>query len=186
MAEEIKQEQTTEIKPEVKQESKSEVKPEAKKEQKNKDKKVKKESARVNGLNLHLSLKQCMHICDMIRNRDIDTAQKMVEEVVVFKRVVEMNAREVGHRHGPGIMAGRYPITAAKEFIKLLKQLKANAMHNEVEIENCKVICRANLASKPWKSGGRRAKRCHVILDLVPGKKNQGKNIKQKNKGEKK
>jgi ribosomal protein L22 len=165
------------------EEMKSAQKPEEKK--KPEVKKVKKTFAVLHGMDLHISKKHSMHLCDMIRNRDVDTAIKMCEDVMIFKQVVRMNNREVGHRHGPGIMAGRYPITAAKEFVKMLKELKANAIHNEVEIEKCRIQGKADLASRPFKSGGRRAKRCHVTLWLMPKKEIKGK-LNQNKSGVKK
>ena len=93
-----------------------------------------------------------------------------------------MNNREVGHRHGKGIMAGRYPIEAVKEFIKLVKQLKANALHHEVEIEKCVISCKANKAPRPFKKGGARAKRAHIFLKLEKTKENKNKMNKMENK----
>jgi ribosomal protein L22 len=90
-----------------------------------------------------------------------------VEEVIVFKRPVKMNKREMPHRHGKRMMAGGYPINAAKEFLLLLKQLKSNATFNELEIEKYVLFCKADKASRPYRSGGRRFKRSHVILKLV-------------------
>lgn len=161
--------------PENKSENKPEIKSEVKPETKTKVQKVIKTSAIVNGNDLHISTKHGMSICDMIRGKDIDTALKMLEEVSIFKRVVQMNNRQVGHRHGKGIMAGRYPINATKEFIRLVKQLKANAMHNELELEKYIIFCLVNKAGGTWKSGGRRAKRTHVLLKLVLNNKNMKK-----------
>jgi large subunit ribosomal protein L22 len=163
-------------KQETKQEAKVVVTPEVvtntepKTEKKQTKVEVKKKAlntASVNGNDLHISTKHGMSICDMIRGKDIDTALTMLREVTVFKRAVEMNNRQVGHRHGKGIMAGRYPITAAKEFIRLVKQLKANALHNELEIEKYVMFCLVNKAGGTWKSGGRKAKRTHVSLKLI-------------------
>lgn len=163
------QKQPTIEEKEIQKEKISEVvqTPEKKQEAKTKIKKVIKTCAVVNGRDLHISTKQGMAICDMIRGKDIDTVLKMLEEVSVFKRVVQMNNRQVGHRHGKGIMAGRYPITANLEFIRLVKQLKANALHNELELEKYVIFCLVNKAGGAWKSGGRRAKRSHVFLKLV-------------------
>jgi len=119
------------------------------------------------GLNLHISCKEAGHICNMIRNRNIDTAIKWLEEVIVQKRVVKMNNREVPHQHGKGVMAGRFPVNSSNEFIKMLKNLRASALYHEMEIEKAKITeCYANVASKPYKRGGARAKRAHVFLKL--------------------
>jgi ribosomal protein L22 len=138
--------------------------------------KVKKDYALVNGKDLPLSTKEGLHICDMIRYKNIDTAIKMVENVIVKKQVVEMRNREVGHKHGKGIMGARYPINASKEILRLLKNLKATAVYNELDLEKVVLMsCMTNKASRPYKRGGTRMKRSHVTLKL-------GINPRQKNK----
>lgn len=149
---------------EKKQESKIEEK---KTEKKKEQKKVVREFALVKGLNLHISVKKGLHICDMIRGKKVDDAIKMTEEVGVLRRVVKMHNREVPHQHGKGIMGGAYPVNASKEFVKLLKQLKANAIYHGIDIEKAVLtLCKTDQASKPFKRGGARAKRAHVVLRL--------------------
>jgi len=161
---------------EIKQEAKPESKLEEKKPEQKKEKTIKKEFAIVNGRNIGMSAKEGADICSMIRNRNIDTAIKMVEEVISYKRAVMMNKRECAHRHGKGMMAGRYPINASKEFLKMLKQLKANALHHELEIEKCIItLCKTDVASRPYRRGGARFKRSNVLLKL--GKKNEPKKM---------
>lgn len=170
-------------KQEIKDDEKSKEEKDIKKEEKIKKQIVKKDYATVNGLNLHISAKTSIHVCDMIRGRSIDTALKMLEEVSKYKRVVKMNNREVGHRHGKGIMAGRYPLNAVIEFIDLVKRLKANALYHGVEIEKCVISCKANKAPRPFKRGGARAKRAHIFLKLEKMKQNMRANKKDsKNK----
>ena len=174
-------------KTEIKQEAKVDVAPATEKVKTETKVEVKKKAiteASAKGIDLHISTKQGMAICDMIRGKDVDTALKMLEEVLTYKRVVEMNNRQVGHRHGKGIMAGRYPINCTHEFIRMLKQLKANAMHNELEIENNIIFGMTNKAGGTWKSGGRRAKRSNVLLKLILNTKNTKK--QQTKKGVKK
>lgn len=157
--------------PETQQKAQQEAK---KTEEKKEEKKVaakeihkpKKETAVVNGRDLRISLKQSISICRMIRGKTIECALKMLEEVVNFKRIVKMNDREIPHKHGKGVMAGRNPVKACLEFIRLLKQLRANAAANELEPEEFVVYCKANLASRPYRSGGRKAKATHITLKL--------------------
>jgi ribosomal protein L22 len=148
---------------------------EEKKVEKKKEEIKKKDYAIVNGNDLPISTKESMDICSMIRGKTPETAIKMLEEVIAFKRVVKMNKREVPHQKGKGVMAGRYPINATKEFLRLVKQLNANAIVNGVEIEKCGISCKANFASRPYKRGGAKFKRTHVFLKLEP------KQIKKKN-----
>ena len=153
---------------EKKEESAKEEKLEEKKVEVKEDKKKKeivvKEKAIVNGLSLQISPKHSYAICDMIRNKTPDKGIEMLESVLLKKKAVPMNNREVPHRKG-NIMAGRYPINAAKEFIKLLKQLKANALVNNIE-NPVITLAMANRASRPFKRGGVRAKRTNVNLEV--------------------
>jgi len=102
----------------------------------------KKKIAIVNANSLGISTKDSTDICSMIRGKDVETAIKMLEEVLQYKRVVKMNKREVPHKKGKGVMAGRYPMNASKEFIRLLKQLNSNALANEIETQGLVIFCK--------------------------------------------
>ncbi len=154
----------------VKEEAKTTDKPTVKKVEN-----VKKDYALVRGTDLHVSPKELFAVCNMIRGRKIDAAMKMVNEVMVFKRVVKMNNREVPHQHGKGVMAGRFPMNACKEVLNLLKHLKANALYHEVELEKAIISCNADIASKPFKRGGARFKRAHVMIRLDKAKEDKPK-----------
>jgi ribosomal protein L22 len=173
MVEEKKQEQTkettiktTEAQVEVNEKDKKTEK----KEEKKVEQKIKKDYAKVMGWNLSMSFKEAGDICSMIRNRNIDKAITMVEEVIAMKRPVMMNKREASHQHGKGIMAGGYPINACKDFLRLLKGLKANAMHHELELEKVIIFCKADKAASPYRRGGRRFKRANVLIMLQKSK----------------
>jgi large subunit ribosomal protein L22 len=144
------------------------------------EKTEKKESAMVRGTDLGISTKHSIDICNMIRGKSIENALKMLDDVLHYKKVVKMNKREVGHKHGKGIMAGRYPQKACAEFVRLLKQLNFNAIVNEVEPTECVIFCKADVASRPYRRQGHRFKRTHVLLKLEKIK------IKKSKKGGKK
>jgi len=125
-----------------------------------------KKGAIVNGKDLKISTKHSIAICNYIKNKGIDTAILRLIEVEKMKKPVPMRG-EIPHKKG--IMSGRYPVNAAKEFIKLLKSLKSNAIVNELELEKYKLACMPNLASRPYRRGGRmKFKRTHVQLKLIP------------------
>jgi ribosomal protein L22 len=145
-----------------KEENKIEKNMEEKKEQIVK-KIVKKEFAIVKGDSLHISHKNSYAICDVIRNKTIDKAIEFLEQVIIKKKAVPMNNREIPHRKG-NIMAGRYPQNATKVFIDLLKQLKANSSVNNIENPYISKAI-ANRASRPFKRGGKKAKRTNVIIE---------------------
>jgi ribosomal protein L22 len=200
MAEEIKKQPETKIKQEeAKQEeqkikdniNKIEDKKDEKKVEKSENKeekkkveikKSKKDFAVANGLGLNISTKKAVDICSMIRARNIDRAIEIVEEVIAEKRPVRMNRREASHQHGKGVMAGGYPIEGCKLFLTLLKQLKSNAIYHELELEKLVLFCKADQASRPYRSGGRRFKRTNVLLKLIKSTKSNKQEVKEKKK----
>ena len=101
--------------------------------------------------------------------RPIDGSIDMLNLVLLEKLAVPMTALEIPHRKrslmpkgfGGG---GRFPRNAAREFINLLKQLKANCETNGVE-NPVITIAMANIASRPFRKEGRRAKSTHIHLE---------------------
>jgi len=147
-----------------KEETKVEQK-EEKKEKKQEKKIVKKDEAIVNGLSLPISTKTSAAICKFIKGKTIDKAIADLEEVLKFKRVIPMTG-EIPHKKGKGIMSGRYPLKAIGYFIKMLKNLNANAIVNGLE-EGIIVEAVPNRASLPYGRGGSiRRKRTHVRIKV--------------------
>lgn len=169
-----------ELKEEIKEE-KQEIKKDEIKLEKQEKKIVKKEFACVNGLDLPLSTKHCMYICEYIKGKTIDESVNFLQQVLAHKIVVPMRG-EIPHRKGEGIFkVGRYPENAAKVFIKLLRSLQANAAVNGIETP---VIIKgiSNQASRPHKRfGSQRFKRTHVYLE-VQDKENKPTNKEAKKK----
>ena len=124
-----------------------------------------KDSAVVRGVSLRISSKYCFAICRMIKGKSPERAIEMLEQVVKEKLAVSMPQRELAHRPGKGMAGGRYPKKASLEIIHILKQLKANAIINGID-NPIITIAKANKASRPFKSKGRRAKRTHVFLEV--------------------
>lgn len=134
-------------------------KPEKKKKE---IKKVKKSEVVVNGKSLPISTKYAMAICKFVKNKEIETAIRDLEQVLMFKKAVPMKG-EIPHRKGK-IMSGRFPKKATENFIVLLKSLMGNANNHEL---NEPVIAEAiaNIAQRPYGRFGRvRKKRTHVTL----------------------
>lgn len=141
-----------------------ENKSESKEEKKAPAKIAKKEEAVAKGTNFHASKKHCMYISSFIKNKSIDQAIKELEEVIKFKRVIPFKG-EIPHRSQPNIMSGRYPISASKEFINLLKALKGNVIVNGLDLDKTRIyFASATWASRPAKRGGMRFKRSYVVL----------------------
>ncbi len=150
--------------------SKEEIKENSKKEEKVEDKKnkqkkeiPKKEEAVINAKSLPLSTKDCASICRFINHKSIDKSIEDLEDVLNFKRVIPMK-KGFPHKKGKGVMAGKYHTKSVIQFIKMLKELKANSNVNG--LENPIIIeAIANRASMPYGRFGRiRRKRTHIKI----------------------
>lgn len=161
MAEEIKN--TEKMEEKKVEELKSEDK---KTEVKKVEKFVAKEKAIASGYSLRISCKNSMAICDLIRGKSPEWAVTRLEDVLKGKRPVPMAKREVPHQKGNGLAGARYPRNTSQEMIKLLKQLSANASVNGIE-NPIITLAKANVASRPHRSQGRRAKRTHISLEVM-------------------
>lgn len=147
-------------------EEKVETKKESKKE--TKVERVSKEFAVARGVSLRISPKKSYAVCKMIKGMSCEKAIEVLELVIKGKKVVPMRGREVPHqksRGEKGIAGGRFPKNVAQEMIKILKQAKANA--DVCGVENpVIVIAKADIASRPYRREGKRAKRAHVYIEL--------------------
>ena len=132
-------------------------------EKKTLQEKKKKTEAIVMAQNIPISTKHSAAICRFIKNKKIDSAISDLEAVLKFKKVVPMRG-EIPHRHGKGMMSGRFPKKASENFIKLLKSLKANSNYNG--LENPIIIgAVANIGERPFgRFGAVRKKRTHIKI----------------------
>jgi len=154
------------------EEQKKEEKIEKKAEEKpvKKIEKPKKTEATLRGADLPISTKHSIAICDFIRNKKIDTAIKQLEDILQYKTALPMRG-EIPHRLKGAIPSGRYPQNSIKAFIKMLKNLKANATNVNLNAEKL-IISKAiaNKANRPSRHGGRthgKRKRSHVELATI-------------------
>lgn len=131
-----------------------------------KEEKPKKEHAISNGIDLPISTKYSVDICKFIRGLPIEEAISKLEDVGKRKIAVPMKG-EYGHKKHAKKFAsgsGKYPQKAAKEFIKLLKNLSANSVSNGIEKP---IVSEAssNIGSRPMARFGMwKRKRTHVKL----------------------
>lgn len=142
-----------EIKTEKDKNTKRDIKPE----------KPKKIGVYVNARDIPISTKESKAICKFIKNKKIDSAISDLEKVLIHKKAVPMKG-EIPHRKGKGIMSGRYPEKAVKNFIILLKSLSANATNQEIG-EPIIFEAIANIGNRPYGKFGRvRKKRTHIKI----------------------
>lgn len=168
---EVKAEEITE---KIEETGKGEIKESDKKPVQQKPKeKPKKTQAMVNAFDIPVSTKHSAAICRFIKRKKIQEAIKDLEQVAKIKKPVPMKG-EIPHRHGKGMMSGRFPEKAAREFIILLKSLSSNSIHNELE-NPIIVEAVANIGSRPFGRHGIRRKRTHIKL-VAENKKPREKN----------
>ncbi len=89
-----------------------------------------------------ISHKHAREVAKMMKGMSIEKARDYLQDVIAKKRAVPFRRfnNEVGHRSDPGVMAGRYPQKTAKEFIKVLDNLEANAEYKGMDLDRLKII----------------------------------------------
>jgi len=165
--EEIKKEEKLVQKVEKKKGIKEKIE-EKKIEKKPKVEKPKKTETVVNAQNLSISTKDSIAICRFIKKKKIEDAIVDLEQVLKFKKAIPMKG-EIPHRKGKGMMSGRFPKNAVQNFIKLLKNLLANATYNGLE-DPVIAGAIANIGVRPYGRFGVRKKRTHVKLKAIEKK----------------
>ena len=100
-------------------------------------------TAKAMAFELNVSPKHCVEILNQIRYKKVDVAKTFLENVIAKKQSVPFKryARNVGHKRmqTPG-GAGRYPVKASKEILKLIKHAEANAEYKGLDSENMKIV----------------------------------------------
>ena len=83
--------------------------------------------ARAYGRELQISWKKSMELARRLRGKTVTQARDYLERVAALKQAVPMKTyhRWVAHKRGMG--PARYPVKAAKEFLRVLESAVANA-----------------------------------------------------------
>ncbi len=82
------------------------------------------------GRDLRVSFKKMVELCAAIRGLKLDEAIKLLEDVIAKKRMIPFRRfRRKRAHHGSvnGHPAGGYPVKAAKELLKVLRNAENNA-----------------------------------------------------------
>jgi large subunit ribosomal protein L22 len=98
-------------------------------------------SSKAMGSELHISPKKSREVCCKIKGMKVSQARKYLEEVIILKQAVPFKRHHegTGHRKGP-MAAGRYPISASKEILKVLKNAESNAEYKGLEPANMYIM----------------------------------------------
>ncbi len=124
--------------------------------------------ARAAGRDLGISTKVSIEICNFLRHKTTAKARAILNRVLAKEEPIPMKRFKSDRGHKPGMAAGRYPMNACKEFVKLLDTVEANAQFKGLSTANLKIghIC-ANSAGSTYRYGrhrGRKAKRTHLQI----------------------
>jgi len=93
------------------------------------------------GREMRISPKHAMEICRAIRNMRLSGAREYLEDVQKKKRAIPFvrHRKKLAHRKGAG-GSGQYPVKAAREILKVLKNAEANASYRGLDIEKLKIV----------------------------------------------
>ena len=110
--------------------------------------------ASVRGTGLPISPKMSMIICEEIRGKNLQSAKKILQNVLTMKKPIALRRfhKDLGHK--PGMGPARYPVNASKQILQLLESLESNAENkglNKDKLMICVAI--ANYAERRWHSG---------------------------------
>lgn len=99
-------------------------------------------SAKASAREVDISKKAAREICNTIKGMTIHNCIEYLEAVIEKKAAVPFKRykKNVGHKSniskwGPG----RYPEKAAKEILKVVRNLENNAENNQLQLDRCKI-----------------------------------------------
>jgi large subunit ribosomal protein L22 len=139
--------------------------------------------AKAVGINLAISRKKSIEVCNQLRKRDVGFAIRMLERVIAQKQAIPMRRFNKDTGHKPGIGPGRYPIKTCIELLALVKRAQAAAEQQGLDPKSLS-ICHisAQQAGSQMHYGRQRRrlmKRAHVEL-VVEEKKEHKREQKEK------
>lgn len=98
---------------------------------------------KASGRDIKMSPKAAVEICRAIREMRLDEAKAFLQDVSDKKRAVPYKhyKKKVAHKGEiQGWYAGRYPVKASREVLKILNGLEANAEDRGFDTERLKII----------------------------------------------
>lgn len=135
--------------------------------------------ARVVGRVLPISTKASIEICNNLRKKSVARAKTILKGVMTLKTPIKFTRFTSGAGHKKGIGAGKYPVKAAGEILKLLEGTESNAQFKGINTSNLIIThISAQKAGNVWRYGRfrrRKMKRTHIELIVKESKKEEPK-----------
>ncbi|MBY9000127.1 MAG: 50S ribosomal protein L22 [Candidatus Heimdallarchaeota archaeon] len=100
-------------------------------------------SAKASARDIDVSRKAAREICNTIKGMSLHKTIDYLEAVIEKKSSVpyRRHKRNVGHKSDlVGWAAGRYPVKAAQEILKIVRNLENNAENNQLQLDKCVIV----------------------------------------------
>lgn len=100
-------------------------------------------TAKASGRENRVSHKHAREVCKTIKGMPLANAKQYLRDVVAKKKAVPFTRynKKAGHRHGLiKAAAGRYPIKAAGQILKIIQSAEANAENKGLDVERLRVL----------------------------------------------
>ena len=100
-------------------------------------------TAKASGREIRVSPKHAREVCKTIKGMKLDQAKDYLKQVMLKKKPVPFTRfnKKVGHRHGlENAFAGRYPVNAAQQILRVLEGAEANAEYKGLDMENLRIV----------------------------------------------
>lgn len=100
-------------------------------------------TAIASGRDLRIKPKAAREICNYIKGMKLERAKEMLQDVIDMKTPIpyKRHRKKLPHRKGAqGFDAGRYPQKAAREVLKVLGSVEANAEFKGLYADRLKII----------------------------------------------
>jgi len=120
-----------------------------------------------------VSPKEAREVANYIKGMSLDRAKQVLQEVIEKSRMVPFKRyhSKVGHHNLEGFYAGRYPVKAAKYFLKLLENLESNALYKGLDVSKLIIIHASAYPGRKLerfipRAFGRRSPKMHVYVHI--------------------
>jgi len=100
-------------------------------------------TVKASGREVRVSHKSAREICKTIKGMMLTQAKKYLKDVMDKKRAVPFTRfkKKAGHHRGLGkAYAGRFPVKASKQILKVIEGAEANAEYKGLDIERLRII----------------------------------------------
>ena len=100
-------------------------------------------TAKASGRETRVSHKHAREVCKTVKGMTLTNAKKYLRDVIAKKKPVPFKRynKKLGHRHGlEKSFAGRYPIKAAGQILKIIQSAEANAENKGLDVERLYIL----------------------------------------------